>query len=191
MTLVDAESHIFEEEHKALRSVAAAPVPVSKSLTILFLRAEMTHEDTKHLSREEAEEALFLNQNKEITDIVINGRKFYSCERCRAMKLPLHVIQKHVASLVHKKNFKDTEDAAVLEQECKEMKKRGRVTTSYLCTPCGFTSDSIIRCLRRFLLLILLVLVLLLLPQHEAPPGRSRPQEAHSKLLPRLQDLLC
>jgi len=60
------------------------------------------------------------------------------------MKLPLHIIQKHVNSLVHKKNFRDSEDAAMLEQECKEMKKKGRVTTTYFCTPCGFTSDSII-----------------------------------------------
>lgn len=125
MTLADAESHIFEEEHKGLRE-------------------EKSKDDTKHLSREEAEEALFLNQNKEIKDEIINGRKMYSCEKCRAMKLPLPVIQKHVNSLVHKKNFRDTEDAAMLEQECKEMKKKGRVTTTYFCTPCGFTSDSII-----------------------------------------------
>jgi hypothetical protein len=125
MTLADAESHIFEDEHKKQRE-------------------EKLVDDTKYLSREEAEEALFLNQNKEIKDIVINDKKFYSCEKCRAMKLPLHVIQKHVSSLVHKKNFRDTDDAAMLEQECKEMKMKGKRTTTYFCTPCGFTSDSII-----------------------------------------------
>ena len=129
MTLADAESHIFEDEHKKLR-------------------AERLQESTAHMSREEAEEALFLNQNKEIKDEVIKIRgvmtKVYTCEKCNANKLPMKVILKHISSTTHKKNFRDTEDAAMLEQECKEMKKKGRRTTTYFCTPCGFTSDSII-----------------------------------------------
>ena len=129
MTLADAESHIFEDEHKKLRS-------------------ERLQESTAHMSREEAEEALFLNQNKEIKDEVIKIRgvmtKVYTCEKCNANKLPMKVILKHINSTLHKKNFRDTEDAAMLEQECKEMKKKGRRTTTYFCTPCGFTSDSII-----------------------------------------------
>ena len=129
MTLADAESHIFEDDHKKLR-------------------AERLQESTAHMSREEAEEALFLNQNKEIKDEVIKIRgvmtKVYTCEKCNANKLPMKVIVKHINSTLHKKNFRDTEDAAMLEQECKEMKKKGRRTTTYFCTPCGFTSDSII-----------------------------------------------
>merc|ERR1712012_1314397 len=90
-----------------------------------------------------------------IKDEVIKIRgvmtKVYTCEKCNANKLPMKVIVKHINSTLHKKNFRDTEDAAMLEQECKEMKKKGRRTTTYFCTPCGFTSDSIISTKRHLL----------------------------------------
>ena len=84
-----------------------------------------------------------MNEYKEIKPVIHNGRKMYTCEKCRAFKLPIGPMQKHVLSLVHKNNHKQG-DVAQLDQECKEMKKKGRVSTSYLCTPCGFTSDSVI-----------------------------------------------
>merc|ERR1719219_698678 len=125
--MADAESHIFEEEHKALK-------------------AEKAKEEgaTKFLSREEAEEALFLNEYKEIKTSVYNGKKIYTCEKCKAMRLPLEHAKKHVLSVILKNNHKMGENSAQLDQECKEMMKKGRVSTSYLCTPCGFTSDSVI-----------------------------------------------
>ena len=52
MTLADAESHIFEEEHKKLRS-------------------ERLQGSTAHMSREEEEKTIFIKQNKEVKDKVI------------------------------------------------------------------------------------------------------------------------
>lgn len=128
MSLADAESHIFEDDHKALKAE----------------KAKEEGATTKFLSREEAEEALFLNEFKEIKSSVVNGKKIYTCEKCKAMRLPMEHAKKHVLSLVHRNNHKQGENFAQLDQECKEMKKKGRVSTSYFCTPCGFTSDSVI-----------------------------------------------
>merc|ERR1712142_1003323 len=81
MALADAESHIFEDDHKALK-------------------AEKAKEGaTKFQSREEGEEALFLNEYKEIKPVIHNGRKMYTCEKCKAFKLPIGPMQKHVLSL--------------------------------------------------------------------------------------------
>ena len=126
MNLFDAESHIKEEDHKNLKG----------------------DKDTgadRFVSREESEEALFLNEFKEIKPETHKGRRVYTCEKCRgADKLPLAPMKKHVMSINHKNNFKQKVNDAQLDQECKEMKKKGRNSISYLCTPCGFTSDSVI-----------------------------------------------
>ena len=123
MNLFDAESHIKEEDHKNLK----------------------VNEDggNKFVSREEAEEALFLNEFKEIKAEVFKGRRVYTCEKCKATKLPMAPMKKHVVSIVHKQKHKSNDDAQ-LNQECQEMKKIGRNSISYFCTPCGFTSDSVI-----------------------------------------------
>ena len=124
MTLFDAEEHIKAEEHKNLK--------------------QKEEGGNKLVSREEAEEALFLNEYKEITPEVFKGRRVYTCKKCKADKLPLEPMKKHVMSVVHKNNHKLGDNFAQLDQECKEMKKKGRNSISYLCTPCGFTSDSVI-----------------------------------------------
>ena len=123
MNLFDAESHLKEEDHVKKREAEVG--------------------GNKFVSREEAEEALFLNEFKEIKALVHKGRRVYTCEKCRANMLPLVPMKKHVLSILHKNNFKFV-DSSQLDQECKEMKKRGRNSISYFCTPCGFTSDSVI-----------------------------------------------
>ena len=123
MTLVDAESHIAEEAHKELKAKDGS---------------------TQYQSREEAEEALFLNEYKEIITVIVNGKTLYTCEKCKALKLPMQIVKRHVLSVTHKNNHKVMENFAALDQECKEMMKRGRVGVSYFCTPCGFTSDAVI-----------------------------------------------
>ena len=82
MTLADAESHISEEEHRNLRSKR-----LQGSTRI----------------REEAEEALFLNQNKEIKDEVIKIRgvmtKVYTYKKCNANNLAISNELKKLISL--------------------------------------------------------------------------------------------
>ena len=124
MNLFDAESHIKENDHKSLKAKEEG--------------------ENKVISREDAEEALFLNEFKEIKPGVFKGRRVFSCEKCRANNLPIEPMKKHVMSLIHKKNHKTSDNFAEIDQECKEMKKKGRNSISYLCTPCGFTSDSVI-----------------------------------------------
>ena len=124
MNLFDAESHIKEDDHKSLK--------------------EKQEGGNKVISREEAEEALFLNEFKEIKAGVFRGRRVYTCEKCKANNLPLEPMKKHTMSLMHKSNHKMGDNSAQLDQECKEMKKKGRNSISYFCTPCGFTSDSVI-----------------------------------------------
>ena len=127
MSLPDAESHVNEEDHKNLKA-----------------EKEKREGTTTTMSRAEVEETLFLNEFKEILALTVNGKRVYTCEKCRATKLPLDKINKHVNSILHKNNHKQQNNSAQLDQECKEMKKKGRVSVSYLCTPCGFTSDSVI-----------------------------------------------
>ena len=127
MSLPDAESHINEEDHQNLKA-----------------EKEKREGTTSTMSRAEVEETLFLNEYKEIKALSLNGKRLYSCEKCRAPRLPLEKIKKHVTSILHKNNHKQQNNSAQLDQECKEMMKKGRVSVSYLCTPCGFTSDSVI-----------------------------------------------
>ena len=128
MSLPDAESHIEDKDHKALKAD----------------QDRLEGNTGNAMTREEVEEKLFLNEYKEIKPFILNGKRLYSCEKCKALKLPLDKIKKHVTSILHKNNHKQKTNSAQLDQECKEMKKKGRVSVSYLCTPCGFTSDSVI-----------------------------------------------
>ena len=87
---------------------------------------------------------LFLKKYKEIKR-KSEDKTLYTCEKCDAKNLSLEQMKSHVTSVLHRNNHKQ-KLSAQLEQEWKEMKKKGGGSTAtyYLCTPCGFTSDSLL-----------------------------------------------
>ena len=127
MSIEDAEDHVGQASHK--EAMETGPV-----------------QENRFHDRGDAEEALFLNANKAIKMVERNSRKFYNCEDCKASNMTFESAKKHAASLVHKRNDKTQKDASLLDQECKEMRKRlEREGVVYHCTPCFFQTDSIIK----------------------------------------------
>ena len=100
------------------------------------------HVGSKLKKREEIR--LFLKKYKEIKR-KSEDKRLYTCEKCDAKNLSLEQMKSHVTSVLHRNNHKQ-KLSAQLEQEWKEMKKKGGGSTAayYLCTPCGFTSDSLL-----------------------------------------------
>jgi ferredoxin len=130
MSIEDAEDHVGQASHKEA-------VDQEKNSVQMQNRFQ---------DRGDAEEALFLNANKSIKVIERNGRKFYNCQDCKAMNMMYINAKKHVASLAHKKNDRSLKESSMLDQECKEMRKRlERDGVVYHCTPCFFQTDSIIK----------------------------------------------
>lgn len=129
MSIEDAEDHVGQASHVEATEVEKSSVP-----------------ENRFQDRGDAEEALFLNANKAIKVVERNGKKYYNCQDCKAMNMMYINAKKHAASLVHKKNDRSRKDASLLDQECKEMRKRlERGGIVYHCTPCFFQTDSIIK----------------------------------------------
>ena len=129
MSIEDAEDHVGQASHKETMEKEKGSVQVNR-----------------FQDRGDAEEALFLNAHKSIKMMERNGRKYYNCQDCKALNMMYINAKKHVASLAHKKNDRSLKDSSLLDQECKEMRKRlERGSVVYHCTPCFFQTDSIIK----------------------------------------------
>jgi len=127
MSIEDAEDHVRQSTH--IETLESGSV-----------------QESRFQVRGDAEEALFLNANKAIKMVERNGKKYYNCEDCKASNMMYVNAKKHAASLAHQRNDRSRKDSSLLDQECKEMRKRlERDGIVYHCTPCFFQTDSIIK----------------------------------------------
>lgn len=128
MSVEDAEDHISLENHSLAKNKQTQATEGTKS---------------RFQDRGEAEEALFLNANKSVKVSERNGRRIFSCVDCKANNMPFESAKRHIVSQAHKKKSVNL-DSAILDQECKEMRKRlERSGVVYHCTPCSFQTENI------------------------------------------------
>ena len=128
MSVEDSEDHLTSESHKEAKA-----------------RSSLVEQKSKFQNREEADEAIFLNNNKTIKVDEWQGRKSYTCTDCKAIKMPLESAKKHVNSVAHKRKDNSKMPSAALDAECKEMRRRSeRSGIVYHCVPCAFQTDSIL-----------------------------------------------
>ena len=70
--------------------------------------------------------------------------RVFTCEECQANKLTLDSIKEQLMSFCHKNNHKH-KDSTKLNKECHEMSQKiGHNSSSYFCTPCGYSSEFVI-----------------------------------------------
>jgi len=125
MCLEDSEDHLTTEEHIKAK-----------------VRSAGQDQKPRFQNREEADEAIFLNNNKAIKLEEWKGKRSYTCTECKAMKMPLLSAMKHVTSTAHKRKY--TTKNVALDQECKEMRRRlERSGIVYHCQPCAFQTGNI------------------------------------------------